>query len=55
MAKKTKALPIFAIIVLLIGIFWLLTELGVISANIPWWPIILIVLGLNWIVEYYNK
>lgn len=55
MAKKVKALPLFAIVVLLIGIFWLLTELGVISADIPWWPVILILLGINWIYEYYRK
>ena len=55
MAKKAKSLPVFAIIVLLIGILWLLAELGVISANIPWWPVILILLGANWIYEFYNK
>ncbi|MFC1517836.1 hypothetical protein ACFL5G_04690 [Candidatus Margulisiibacteriota bacterium] len=55
MAKKAKALPLFAIVVLLIGITWLLTEMGIISTNIPWWPVILILVGANWIYEYYSK
>jgi len=55
MAKKVKAMPLFAIIVLLIGIVWLLTEMGVISADVPWLPIIMILVGLNWIYEFYKK
>jgi len=43
--------PTFATIVLAVGIFWLLNSLGIIKGNIPWWPIILIVVALGWIVN----
>lgn len=43
--------PTFATIALAIGIFWLLNSLGIIKGNIPWWPIILIVVALGWIVN----
>lgn len=56
MAKSKKvSLPLFAIIVLIIGVVWLLTELGIVTANLPWWPIVIIAVALNWIYEFYNK
>jgi len=47
-----KKFPTFAFLVLIIGIIWLFSELGVISANIPWLPIIVIILSLGWIINH---
>ena len=47
--------PTVAIILLLVGIFWLLNELGILAVNIPWWPIILIVVALSWIINSYTR
>jgi apolipoprotein N-acyltransferase len=50
MAKKLTNLPVFGIIVTLLGIYWLLNELGVIKVAIPWWPVIVILVGLKMIL-----
>ncbi len=53
--KGKSCFPGFAIIVLLIGISWLLTDLGILTVKIPWWPIILIVVATGWIVDSFKK
>ncbi|PJC01594.1 MAG: hypothetical protein CO073_03245 [Candidatus Komeilibacteria bacterium CG_4_9_14_0_8_um_filter_36_9] len=47
--------PTFAIIMLLIGIFWLLNDLNILVTSIPWLPIILIVLAFSWIIGFYKR
>jgi hypothetical protein len=32
-----------------------LSELKVITVDIPWWPVILIIIALGWIVDHYSK
>jgi hypothetical protein len=32
-----------------------LTELGVISANIPWWPIVIIMIALGFIINRFSN
>jgi len=39
-----KAIPIFFLI---IGIMWLLNDMGIISIDIPWLPLIVIVFSLK--------
>lgn len=46
---KNKTFPVFAVILLLVGIAWALSELGVLVVNIPWLPIILIVIAVGMI------
>ena len=50
-AWDKKGFPTFAILLLVIGILWLLSELGVIGVAIPWWPVILIVIALGWLLD----
>lgn len=50
-----KGFPTFAVIVLLIGVWWLLHDLGVIAFEVPWFPIILIVVAIGWIKDSYKK
>jgi len=38
------------LILLIVGVYWLLKDLGYIQTNISIWPILLIVLGLYWII-----
>ncbi|MBU1246232.1 MAG: hypothetical protein KKH88_03805 [Nanoarchaeota archaeon] len=54
MAKKGK-FPTFAWIVLVLGILWLLGELGIFAASVPWLPIILIIVAIGWLVDRYKK
>ncbi|MBR9707587.1 MAG: hypothetical protein GOV15_04075 [Candidatus Diapherotrites archaeon] len=56
MAKKKKFEFLFIPVFLLIyGLVWLLKELGVIAIDIPWGPIVLILLGFGWIIEALTK
>lgn len=47
--------PTFAVSLLVIGVLWLLAELGYIVINIPWIPIVLIIIAIGIIVNNYNK
>ena len=55
MKKLKKEMPTFAVLILVIGVLWLLSELNLIRINIPWWPVILIIVALGWLVNYYQK
>ena len=45
--------PALAIVLLILGFVWLLSELKVLVIDIPWWPVILVVLALVWIIKFY--
>jgi len=47
--------PVLAVILLLFGIAWALDELGYLIINIPWIPVILIVIAIGMIVNRYDK
>jgi len=47
--------PIFAIIVLLLGIGWLLKDLEIITFDIPWLPIVVIIVALGMLVKHCKK
>ncbi|MFH1589829.1 MAG: hypothetical protein ABIB43_04650 [archaeon] len=53
MAKK-RDFPTFATILLALAILWLLGDLGVLSVNIPWLPVILIIIAIGWIINNYT-
>lgn len=52
MAKK---FPIFATILLFLGVIWLLSELKFLSVNIPWIPVILIIIAVGMIFNRFSK
>ena len=51
--KKTK-FPVFAIIILIFAIVWFFSELGYLNINIPWIPLILIIVALGWIFNRFS-
>ncbi|MFH1850124.1 MAG: hypothetical protein ABH879_08155 [archaeon] len=53
--KQCCKFPTFAAILIVIGVVWLLNDLNVFSINIPWLPLVLIVLGAGWIVDSQKK
>ena len=53
--RKSRGFPTLATIVLVVGIIWLLNSIGIIKGNIPWWPIIVIIVAFGWIISFYNK
>jgi hypothetical protein len=50
-----RGFPIFALIILVIGISWLLNDLNIFSFNIPWFPVILIIIAISWIRGHNRK
>jgi hypothetical protein len=50
-----KGFPTFAVLLLVIAILWILAEINVITINIPWVPVIIGVIALGWIIDYYKK
>lgn len=51
-----KKFPTFASILLVVGVIWLLSELGVISViRIPWIPVVLIFIAISMLYSHYYK
>lgn len=50
-----RKFPMLAVILLVVGIMWLLTELKVITIPIPWIPIVLIIIALGLIINRYVR
>ena len=50
-----KRFPTVAVIVLVAAIIWLLNELNLIAINIPWLPIILIIIATGWIINSVTR
>ncbi len=50
---KNKKFPTLAAILLAVGIIWLLTELSIVTINIPWIPIVLIIIAVGLIINRY--
>lgn len=49
------SIPYISITILTIGIIWLLKDLGYIKADIPWWPVIFIIIGAIGVLKYINR
>lgn len=43
--------PTLALIIFVVGLVWLLNDLGIFAAEIPWLPIVLMALALGWIID----
>lgn len=50
-----KRFPFFAVVVLAVASVWFLNELKILTVEIPWFPLVLIVIALGWVVEHYRK
>jgi len=46
-----KRFPMFAVILLIFAVAWLLEELGYFAINLPWIPVILIVVAVGMIIN----
>jgi hypothetical protein len=53
MAKKR--FPTVAVIVLIAALVWFFSELGYVAVDVPWIPLILIVVAVGWIVNRYSS
>jgi hypothetical protein len=53
MFARRKKFPALAVIVLIFALAWLLSDLGYWTIDIPWIPVMLIVIAIGWIVNRY--
>jgi len=51
----SRKFPTFAVLVLILGLLWLAVEMNWITINIPWLPLIVVVLAAGWIVNHYTR
>lgn len=48
--------PTFAVILLVIGVVWFMNEMNILPwRNIPWIPLVLIVIAIGLIINRYNE
>jgi len=47
-------IPIFALLVLVTGVLWLLAELEMIALDLPWVPMLVIIVSLGLIVKHHH-
>jgi hypothetical protein len=47
--------PTLAVILLVLGIVWLFNDMNIININVPWIPIVLIVIAVGIIINRYQK
>jgi len=50
-----RGFPTFATILLILGVIWLLNDLALIAIDIPWVPVILIVISLGMFFNKYHR
>jgi len=55
-SKKKPKFPTFAIVLLALGIIWFLNEVNIIPwTNIPWIPVVLIIVAIGMIINRYRE
>jgi len=47
--------PVLAVILLVFGIVWILNDLGYLIIDVPWIPVVLIVIAIGMIANRYSK
>lgn len=52
--KRKRKFPTFATVLLVTGVIWLLNDLKLISVNIPWIPVVLIIIAIGMFMDRYN-
>ena len=55
MAKTKSVFPAFAIAVLVVCVLWILSETGILTIKIPWFPLVIGIIALGWIIDFYQK
>ena len=50
-----KKFPTFAVLLLVLGLVWLVSDTGLIKINIPWMPLALVVIAIGWIINHYSN
>lgn len=54
-SSKKEVFPTIPVIILVTGILWLINELKILTIDIPWFPVVLIIIGIAGLMEYYKR
>ncbi|WP_321418096.1 hypothetical protein [uncultured Methanomethylovorans sp.] len=54
-SPKKETFPTIPVIILVTGILWLINELNILTINIPWFPVVLIIVGVAGLIEFYKR
>jgi len=58
MRRKEKSsdcrFPTFAVILLVVGLVWLLNDLKVITVDIPWIPLVIVIVAIGMIFNRFS-
>ena len=54
MTKKIN-FPTLAVILLVVGIVWIIDEIGYLNITFPWIPVIVIIVAVGMIVNRYTR
>jgi len=49
-----KKFPTLAVIILVVAIVWLISELNLVNINIPWIPVLLIIVAIGMIFNRFR-
>ena len=52
MSRRSPKFPMFAVVLLIVAVVWFLSELGLWAINVPWIPLIVIIVAIGFI---YNR
>ena len=53
--KKKPKFPTLAVVLLVLAVIWLINAMGYFAVNIPWIPVILIVIAIGMIINRYKE
>lgn len=54
LCKCPGGFPTFPVIVLVIGVLWFLSGIGIITIDIPWFPLVIIIVALGMIINRHG-
>ena len=55
MAKKNGSMMLLPVVVIILGLVWMLNDLGIIKGHIPWWPIIVMLVGFKMLIHHKDR
>jgi fatty acid desaturase len=53
--RRRRRFPTFATILLVVALLWLLSDMNVLTINVPWIPVILIIIAIGWIFNAFTR
>jgi len=51
----SKRFPVFAIFLFIIALAWLLNDLNIVSINLPWIPLALLLFAIGMLMNFYCR